>query len=65
MVRLVIYSVAGRRIRVLHDHVLPAGTHTLHWDGTDQDGRSVASGVYFYRLESPAQTRTRKLVLLR
>ena len=47
-----------------------AGTYALRWDGRDDAGRQMASGVYLYRLEAPAMTgdrivQTRKLLLLR
>ena len=45
--------------------VFPAGAHTSRWDGRDDGGRPVASGVYFYRLETVDRRITRKLVVLR
>lgn len=49
-VRLVVYDVAGRLIRVLADADLPPGTHESVWDGSDAAGRAMASGTYFVRL---------------
>jgi hypothetical protein len=43
----------------------PAGRHTAVWAGTDDAGRRVASGVYFYRLTAGARTATRKMVMLK
>jgi flagellar hook assembly protein FlgD len=43
----------------------PAGQHTATWDGRDQQGRPVASGIYLYRLETPAGSEVRKLALVR
>jgi flagellar hook assembly protein FlgD len=51
-------------VTVLDGGVQAAGAHTLSWDGRDQRGKSVASGVYFYRLEGSAET-PRKMVLLK
>lgn len=62
---LVIYDVAGRLVRVLADNVMEAGPHEVTWDGRDHEGRAIASGVYFYRLETGVYTETRKMVLLR
>lgn len=47
---LAIYDVDGRRVRLLADGMLGAGKHALEWNGHDDQGRSVASGVYYYRL---------------
>ena len=44
---------------------LRAGPYAFDWDGTDNHGGRVASGVYFYRLTTDARTATRKMVLLR
>ncbi len=64
-VALSIYDVAGRRVRDVLDRVLPAGLHETEWDGRDQDGRAVASGVYFYRMQAGTRTETRRMVLLK
>ena len=65
LVRLAVYDVAGRRVTSLIDRRMDAGTHRALWDGTDETGRTVASGVYFLRLDACGQTRQRKAVLLR
>ncbi|MBE0565774.1 MAG: PQQ-dependent sugar dehydrogenase [Krumholzibacteria bacterium] len=63
-VRLAVYDVAGRLVRVLADGADPEGTRTVTWDGTDAQGRTVAAGVYHYRLEQGGRIATRKMVLL-
>ncbi|MGD1048349.1 MAG: M1 family aminopeptidase [Candidatus Krumholzibacteriaceae bacterium] len=60
-----IYDAAGRLVRVLAAGALSRGTYVRTWDGTDASGRAVSSGVYFYRLDAGAFSRTRKMVLLR
>jgi hypothetical protein len=60
-----IYDVAGRLVRTLHQGALPAGEHTVIWQGKDESGHSVASGVYYYRLEAGNQAETRSMVLVR
>ncbi len=50
--RVMIYDVAGRLVRTLLDEDLPAATHSLQWNGTDNAGRTAAAGVYFYRVRS-------------
>jgi hypothetical protein len=62
---LEIFDVLGRRVRVLADGTLPAGTHDLIWDGTDNSGRRLGSGVYLYRLSSGIQSYSGKMLLLR
>jgi hypothetical protein len=52
-------------VRVLIDEARAAGRYTEKWDGRDDAGRAVASGVYFYRVEAGAFGETRKMVLLR
>lgn len=49
-IRLEVYSILGQRIKTLVDAAMGAGTYTYLWDGTDESGRSVATGVYLYRL---------------
>lgn len=63
--RLTIYDILGRRIRTLVDGARPAGEQQVTWDGRDEAGASVASGIYFYRLEASGLTQARKLTLLR
>jgi len=64
-VRLLIFDVSGARVRSLADRPMPAGVHELTWDGTNDRGRELASGAYFYRLEADGQVDAKKLILLR
>ncbi|MEQ1832902.1 MAG: FlgD immunoglobulin-like domain containing protein, partial [Candidatus Eisenbacteria bacterium] len=64
-VRLTIHALDGRVVRRLHDGALPGGAHELRWDGRDDAARTLSAGVYFYRLETPGHTLTRKLALTR
>ena len=64
-VSLRVYDVAGRLIRTLTDGEWDAGRHSIAWDGHNESGSSVASGVYFYRLESKDFSGTKKMVLLK
>ena len=63
--RLEVFALTGQRIAVLHDGPQEAGLHRLHWDGRDDQGRLLASGVYVYRLVTAGGAQTRKLTLLR
>jgi hypothetical protein len=62
---LVIYDVSGRRVRVLVSGVIPAGYREATWDGRDDHGRRVASGVYLYQLRFGNVLETKKMVLLK
>lgn len=64
-VRLVVYNAAGQVVRTLVDGPIERGRHQLSWDGIDDAGRSVSSGVYFVRLEVEGQSTTQKLIMLK
>ena len=64
-VELVLYNLAGQHVAVLVQGPRPAGTYTVRWDGRDEEGRELASGLYLYRLQAGPQVQTRKLILLR
>jgi hypothetical protein len=64
-VTLSIYDVAGKRIRMLVDGVVPAGVTKMEWDGTDDNGGAVGSGVYFYRLTTERGTVAKKMIVLK
>ncbi len=64
-VRLRVYDVSGRLVRVLGDEVREAGAYEVAWDGTNNGGRATASGIYFCRMEATDYERTLKMVLLR
>jgi len=64
-VRLAVYDMKGREVAVLEDQVLLAGDNSAHWNGKDKAGRDAPSGVYFLRLSTTGQERTRKMVLAR
>ncbi len=59
-VRLMVYNIAGQEVARLVNGPLPAGTHQVMFEGS-----RLASGVYFYRLQAPGFTRTRKMLLIK
>ncbi|MCY3792633.1 MAG: T9SS type A sorting domain-containing protein [Gemmatimonadetes bacterium] len=63
--RLSIYNLAGQLVRVLQLEAQQAGEHSLSWDGRDDYGREVASGVYIYRLDVGEWAVHRRMLLLR
>ena len=64
-VKLTIYNLTGQKVATLVNKDQQPGTYSVQWDGKDESGRIVASGVYTYRLEAPETTEIRKLVLIR
>lgn len=65
VVEIEIYDVGGSRVRSLVKSRYSAGTHSAEWNGRDDRGGSVASGVYFVRMSATAFVQTRKVVLLK
>ena len=59
------FDLGGRLVRTLVDAEREAGSFSAFWDGTDQLGNPLASGVYFYRMTAGAYSQTRKMVLFK
>jgi len=64
-VKMGVYDIMGRRVRTLVDREEAAGWHMITWDGMNDDGESVATGIYFYRLIAGTNTETKKMLLLK
>lgn len=64
-VTLEIFNILGQRVRLLSDGMQQAGQYRVEWQGSDEDGHPVASGVYLYRLRTGERTESRKMLLLR
>ncbi len=64
-VRLELFDLAGRRVRVIEEGERSAGDHATQFDGSDADGRAVAAGLYFVRLETGGRSATTRLVIAR
>ena len=64
-VSLDIYDATGRRVRTLVSRQLPAGSHSVAWDGRDERGQQAASGVYFSRLRAGDAQQSVKMLLLK
>jgi hypothetical protein len=62
---LAVYDIQGRLARTVLNKVLPPGTYTATWDGCDDNGRGVSSGVYLCVLRHGHKTDARRLVVLR
>jgi len=64
-VGLHIYDILGRRVMTLLDNDFPAGIHAVFWDGKDRDGKGVATGMYFYRIEAGNRVETKKMIIIK
>jgi hypothetical protein len=64
-IRLVVYDVAGRLVRVLESDRREAGPHVAHWDGRDAAGAETSSGLYFVKLVVEGRDLTRTVVRMR
>jgi len=60
-----VFNIRGQKVRVLVSDVLGAGRHSVVWNGDDATGRSVGSGVYFYRMSVPGYTSVKKMLLMK
>jgi hypothetical protein len=63
-VRLALYDVRGRCVRILLDEQTAGGSHVVHWDGRDHAGRRIGAGVYQVRMDYEGRHRTARLVIL-
>jgi hypothetical protein len=64
-VELVIYNIKGQKVKTLVDEFKTAGHRSILWEGTDETGQKVASGIYFYKLEAGDFSQTCKMVLIK
>ncbi len=60
-----VYNILGQNIRRLINESLPAGNHSITFDGLDRDGNELASGVYFYRIKTEDITQSKKMMLMK
>ena len=63
--KLEIYNVLGQRVGLVVDEVQEAGQYTVKWDGRDDSGVLVSSGIYFYRLTTDDFVDSKKMMLLK
>jgi hypothetical protein len=64
-VRLDVYNVVGQKVKTLVDQEMKPGSYAADWDGTDQSGKAVSSGIYFYRMEAGDFAGMKKMLLLK
>ena len=64
-VELAIYNLQGQKVKTLINEVIPAGEHSVVWNGRDSNGKRVSSGIYFYKLEAGNHEETKKMILMK
>ena len=64
-VRLTVYNILGKEVKRLVNQIKSSGRHTVAWDGTNNNGEKVSSGLYLYQLSSENFVRTKKMLLLK
>ena len=64
-VSLEVYNIKGEKVRTLVDENFEANTHTVIWNGTDDNAKPVSSGVYFYKMKAENYTLTKKMILMK
>lgn len=63
-VELDIYNIRGEKVKSISNEY-PAGCHSCHWDGKNENGKPVSNGIYFYRMKTNEYKQTRKMMLIR
>lgn len=64
-IRIGVYNVLGQRVRSLVDETRPAGRYCVYWDGADQTGNPVATGVYLFKMQAGSFSDSKKVLLLK
>ena len=62
---LSIYNIKGQKVKTLQSGISTQGNHTLIWNGRDDNGMSVSSGIYFYQLKAQGNTITKKMIMVK
>ncbi len=64
-VELSIFNIKGQKVKTLVNEMLPAGEHSIIWNGRDSNGNRVSSGMYFYKLKAGDFQKVRKMILIK
>ena len=64
-VSLNIYNIKGQKVKQLINDQLASGEHSVVWNGTDDNGKSVSSGIYFYKFKAGSYSHTKKMILMK
>ncbi|MCF7793960.1 MAG: T9SS type A sorting domain-containing protein, partial [Candidatus Cloacimonetes bacterium] len=60
-----VYNIKGEKVRTLVDGEFTATSHTVTWDGIDDNNKQVSSGVYFYKMKADKYVQTKKMILMK
>ena len=60
-----VFNITGQRVATIVDDFMATGAYTVNWNGSDQNGYEVASGIYLYRLTAGTYSETKKMVLMK
>jgi flagellar hook assembly protein FlgD len=63
--KLSVYNVKGQLVKTLLNSTIAAGSNSVDWNGDDNSGKSVTSGIYFYKLTANGKTETKKMMLMK
>jgi len=64
-VKLTVYNIRGERVKTLVDRHKPAGIYYVRWNGTNSEGKEMASGVYFYKLQMGSNVQVKRMLLMK
>jgi hypothetical protein len=64
-VNITVYNILGQKVKTLVDEPQEMGYKSVYWDGKDDEGKEVASGIYFYKIKTKGFEKTKKMVLLK
>jgi flagellar hook assembly protein FlgD len=64
-VKIEVFNVKGQKVKTLVDETRSAGSYNVTWNGLDDNGNDVTSGVYFYRMDTESYSKTNKMILLK
>ncbi len=64
-IELAVYNLKGQKVNTLVSELQPSGEHQIVWNGHDQEGKPVSSGIYFYRLRTGTSSQIKKMILMK
>ena len=60
-----IYNVTGQKVKSIREDILPAGNNTILWNGMDDNGKAVSSGMYLFKMQAGKYSSTKKMILMK
>jgi len=65
LVKLDIFNISGQKINTLLAGNLPAGVHSVRWDGKDSRGREVSTGIYVYQIKTESFSKSNRMIMIK